>query len=411
MVELCRIELIYAAILVICSMNVGFIMAYPSVSNDGFKESFSISKNEARIFETMSYITAIAGPYISDFILNFCGRKTAMFGFTVFCTILWFVYPSMNGNTFWIGYVDRAFMGFLLGAYSALIPLYLVELTPPKASGFFGSFYQSGLFFGTVSCQLIGVYLDWKNMSYIGGGICLLFLFMVWFIPDSPAVVSARSAPESIFQKEYMKKLVYGLILFFFQSFTGYCHVMSTIYDVFMKAGIVFPKLMANSIAGTVAVVSAFIGGFVIQWLGRKVSWIISSAGITISHLIQAVSLKTDMPNWIPFFTLLLFLFSFSVSMGSYPYFAMAETMPTPVRSIAVTIAASESWGFYLLHFMLNEVISELIGEFALVITYMGIAVCSCVFGFFFVETPDFNAIGADLYHDMNEMRSSDIDE
>lgn len=411
--EFCRIELVYSSILLISSINIGFVISYPYASTNSFIHDLEITSNERRLFRGITYMTAISGPYICDFAFHYFRRKTTLIIFMGINTILWFILPSLNKKLFWIGYIDRALIGIVLGALSMIVPIYLIELTSKENSGFFGSLYQFAVFFGVVTCELIGNYLDWKAISYVGGGICLFFLFMIWFNPDSPVVLSTsidlsttqtnsnqNARPyNSIFYCEYIKKLIYGIILFFFQNFTGVAHVILNIPDVFKLAGIIFPDTMAYSIALIISVFFSFIGCFIHHSYGRKIPWIISSAGIFISLIIQTIFLKVVMPNWIPFMTHFLFIAFFSLSLASYPYFALAELFPSSVRSVAVAVGCSASWTFTFLNFLFYELIKKSVGEFVLMIFFICLALFSCTFGFFFVDKPDLKSFYPDSYH------------
>ena len=404
--DFCSAQTISVGILFISAVNNGFILNYPSVVNSELIEKLNISKHAGFIFEGLTYLTAIAGPYISDLLFHILSRKITMLVLIVISTILWFVLPSINENTFWGGYIIRSIMGFIAGASSSLIPIYMVELAPSTASGFFGSFYPMGVFSGILLCEFIGSYLDWKNLSYIAGGICLLYLFMHYFISDSPVSHSNQSIHETIFHQKYMSALIFGIALFFVQNFVGYFYMIKSIPNVFVDAGIIPTNSIARIITEAVITFSAIIGSFFLQFLGRKISWITSSAGILISYIIKGICYKVSTPSWVPLFALLLFFFSYSLGVGLFPFFSMAELMPTPVRSISVAIVSSVSWLFYLLNFGGNELLIRVVGNFSLTMVFLGFSFFSLIFGMFFVNTPDFQTIAADLYQNINDSSS-----
>lgn len=434
--EFCTFELVYSAILLITSLNIGFIISYPYAATESLNYDLEITSNEKHLFIGISYMTAISGPYICDFAFHYFRRKTTLIILMSINTILWFILPSLNKKYFWVGYVDRALIGIVLGALSSLIPIYLVEISSQENTGFFGSLYQFAVFFGVVTCELIGNYLDWKVISYIAGGICLFFLFMIWFSPDSPVVVSQRfttaslTVPEtthdsssptpgnnqnarpynSIFYWPYIQRIFYGICLSFFQNFTGIIQIVKNVPDIFKLAGIIFPDTMTYSIIVMVAVFFSFIGCFFHHSYGRKVPWIVSSAGMFFSLLIQTIFLKVKMPKWIPFLTHFLFIAFFSLSVASYPCFALAEIFPASVRSFAVAVGCSASWAFTFLAFMLYKLFEGLTGEFILMIIFMCFALLSCIFGFFCINWPDLKVFYPDSYYgiDIDERASND---
>lgn len=441
--EFCTIELVYSVILLISSLDIGFTISYPYASTESLIEDLGITNNECRLFAGIAYMTAISGPYICDFVFHYFRRKTTIIIFMSINTLLWFILPSLNKNHFWIGYIDRAFSGIVLGALTSLVPIYLIEISPKECTGFFGSLFQFAVFFGFVTCELIGNYLDWKMISYIGGGICLFFLFMIWFSPDSPVIVSQRfstvssvtlpsnteSSPSptlstsetqtnnqdsrphnSIFYWPYIQKITYGIILFFFQNFTGISIFFNNVPDVFKLTGIIFPDSMAYAVIFIVVVFFCFLGCFFHHSFGRKIPWIISSAGMFVSLLIQAIFLKTKMPKWIPFFTHFLYFSFFGISLSSYPYFALAEIFPSSLRSFAVAVGCSTSWVFTLFNVLLHKPIEELLGQFVLLIIFMCLAFLSCIFGYFFVDKPDLKALDQNSYYGIDDEERTSID-
>ena len=148
-----------------------------------------------------------------------------------------------------------------------------------------------------------------------------------------------------------------------------------------------------------VVVFFSFIGCFLHHSFGRKVPWMISSAGMLISLLIQTIFLKVKMQNWVPFLTHFLFFAFFGLSVATYPYFALAEIFPSSVRSFAVAVGCSSSWAFTFLNFMFHRLIKELINDFVLMLFFLTVSLLSFIFGFFWVSKPDMQSLYPDSYY------------
>lgn len=425
MVNYCRVELLYGAILLISCVNIGFVTSYSFVSSNNLKKELEITFSQYAIFDVITYFAAICGPYISYFVLLFTGRKIAILILMIMNSIMWFVLPSLTKKIFIIGYIDRAFFGIIVGALSTLLPIYLIEISPPKMVGLFGSIYQTAVFFGNVVCDLVGNYLDWKDVSYIGGGISLFFLFMIWFMPDSPEskhhkqTIDNSSTPaqnklsiaklrNSIFHRDYIQQLSICILLVFFQTSTGFFLFRENIPYVFKEVGFILPELMSYSISEMALVLFSIIGSILIQLNGREVPFSISSFGICIPLIIQAISLKVEMPKSISFFTHHFYFAFYSFSLAIYPSFAAAELFPTKTRSIAVAITTSFYWLFYLIHLVISQTFQSSFDQFIQIIVSLVIAVFGCIFGLRFVHTPNPDIIHSSRYFGIKNDDSSE---
>jgi MFS family permease len=58
-----------------------------------------------------------------------------------------------SDSVLWLGLLLRALCGLAIGVYSVIVPLYLVELSPPESTGFFGTLHQLGIAVGFVICS------------------------------------------------------------------------------------------------------------------------------------------------------------------------------------------------------------------------------------------------------------------
>ena len=394
---LCK-ELLYALILLLGSLTFGFIIAYPSPAMPSMREKWpgQISDTEYQFFNSASSLFAIAGPFICNFILNYLGRKPTTCIIAIFASISWFLLLATSPKLIWFTIFVRALCGIAMGAFSSIIPMYIVELAPVAHAAFFGSLNQLGVATGIVICYLVGNWADWFQTAIVGGCIPALLIFLVWLIPESPALYEslnkdndqANMLKESIFQKKYMKPLFIGIALMFFQQFSGVNGLLTNLSDLFTNAGVNLESGIASSIASSAQIIAVLCGGILMDFFGRKKLWIMSSFGLVIALIIYVIPLKVDTTPVLPIIAIFVFMFAFGIGLGPIPWFIIPEMFPYTVRSTAQSICSAVNWVCaFIVIFIFNWLIS-LMGQFGTMILFCVICLGSAIFGIFVISEP-----------------------
>jgi len=140
---------------------------------------------------------------------------------------------------------------------------------------------------------------------------------------------------------------------------------------IFKSSGSFVSPSIASIILSLVMLVSTLISNIFIDKVGRKVLLGASSIGCFLSLLGLATFffLKEkleilDLPGraffkkysvmksyvglflgWIPVFSLVLFVLSFSMGLGPLPWIVMAEIFPGKIRGVASSFVTSFNWG------------------------------------------------------------------
>jgi MFS family permease len=306
----------------------------------------------------------------------------------------------MTARLFWFGIVVRGLLGVSIGSFSALSPVYIVELSPPDATGFFGSLNQLAIASGFVVCPLVAIGLGWRQIAGIGALIVAALIPLVWLIPDSRPELSS-GPKESIFQRQWAAPLIVASLMMVFQQTSGINAILTNLIDLFDSAGIEIDSQVASAITGVAQVVACMCGGFLIQKLGRKIIWIVSLAGMAIADLIYGISRFTSIqekgtfPPWAPIVLIFFFCFAFGLGAGPIPWFIVAELFPPSVRGTAQSIATSVNWlfAFLVMQFWPNVSNAKTgIGEAGTFMLFAGSCAIGAVFGVIFVK----NETGSD---------------
>lgn len=205
---ICVKELGYAMIILLGSITFGTIMCYPSPAGNEIRRRHNLSNDstEWSFYNSVSSLFAISGPFVTIGFLKLFknSRRKVVYTLSIIGTAFWLL-NCLTKYNIWVGIVMRAFLGVVMGSYSSISPMYLVEISPTGRSGFFGSLNQIGIVIGMVFFDFIGPSLSYVSMNFVGAGITGLQSCLIWLIEESPVVESINEEEEKeneIKQKE-----------------------------------------------------------------------------------------------------------------------------------------------------------------------------------------------------------------
>lgn len=405
----CGVLILHAMILMLGSLTFGYVLGYPSPTIPEIVDDFNLATSQTTIFNSISSLTAIAGPFIAHAILYFASRRLTTFIISTVGALFWGLLLIMNKKLFWWGILCRAILGIVMGAYSSIIPMYIIEIAPKDHTGFFGTLNNLGIGLGLVLLYLCGNWLHWKVLTIIGCCICGLLMLLVWLVPESP-VVKEDVKKESVFQKKYMKGLMIGIAMMFFQQFSCINGILTNLTTLFNKAGINVNNGIASAISSSAQVITIFISSFFVERFGRRPAWCISAAGIVVFLLIYAFSVKFDWGKYAPVAAIFCFLFFYGLGTGPVAWYIVPELFPDSVRSAATSIASSANWLCAFIVIQIFPSLDSAIGTFWAIVIFAIISVGSFIFGFFCVTEPVNNTLDNEK-EDSKERDSSNTKE
>nr|CAB3476406.1 unnamed protein product [Digitaria exilis] len=227
--------------------------------------------------------------------------------------------------------IGRLLAGIGIGISSALVPLYISEISPTEIRGTLGSVNQLFICIGILAALLAGLPLAanpswWRTMFGIAVVPSILLAVGMAFSPESPRwlfqqgkVIQAESAvkrlygkekvtevmydlrasgqsssePEAgwfdLFSKRYWKVVSVGAALFLFQQLAGINAVVYYSTSVFRSAGIA-SDVAASALVGAANVFGTMIASSLMDKQGRKSLLITSFSGMGASMLLLALS-------------------------------------------------------------------------------------------------------------------------
>ena len=312
-------------------------------------------------------------------------------------TIAWAFLPLMSEHTVWLGIILRALAGVVIGGFSSVIPMYIVELAPPEATGFFGSLNQLGVTIGVTLCYVSGIFCGWQMIAVVGSAIALTLALIIWYIPESPvsgktAIVDDPASSWEIFRGKWLCKTIVCMLLMVFQQFCGVNAILTNLSDLFSDAGVTLDINVASTITSIAQVISVLIGGFLIEKIGRRWTWIVSFGGLTIADLLYALCrherLQKRFPRWFPIADVFLFLLAYGLGGGPIPWFVASEMFPPELRPAAASAVSVSNWSMVFVVVEAFPYVKKAMGDFGCFLVFTVFSLIGTIFGVFYITDP-----------------------
>ncbi|KAK8899450.1 glucose import [Tritrichomonas musculus] len=396
---LCSKDLLYAFIICMGPFTFGHVVAYPSPTGAEIRKLHHLSDNslEWSFYNGVSSLTAIVGPFLSEFLLRFFkdSRKKTCFSLAVAATVFWCL-NVVTKFSIWAGIAARALIGFVLGAFSSISPMFLVEIAPKGASGFYGSLNQLSLVFSSIILNCLGPHLNYLQLSIYCACFPLVQSALIWFVPEPSPDLEKRddslseqnAEKESLWQKKYVPGLMVGILMMVFQQFCGINAVVTNLVDLMNASGLNFNPCYQAGIVQCSQCIAVLVGGILVDKLGRKIVWMISSGIVTIFLLIFALNTKYNWSNILPLISIFLYEFGFGIGFGPIPWFIIPEYFDFGVRALATEVVTAVNWTCAFAIIFLWPLMKEGLGMFGSFLLFMVIAFGALLYGLFYIHEP-----------------------
>ncbi|GJN40639.1 hypothetical protein PR202_gb29886 [Eleusine coracana subsp. coracana] len=316
--------------------------------------------------------------------------------------------------------IGRLLAGIGIGISSALVPLYISEISPTEIRGTLGSVNQLFICIGILAALVAGLPLAgnpawWRTMFGIAVIPSILLAVGMAFSPESPRwlfqqgkVAQAESAvkrlygkekvtevmydlrasgqsssePEAgwfdLFSKRYWKVVSVGAALFLFQQLAGINAVVYYSTSVFRSAGIA-SDVAASALVGAANVFGTMIASSLMDKQGRKSLLITSFSGMAVSMLLLALSFtwKVLAPysGTLAVVGTVLYVLSFALGAGPVPALLLPEIFASRIRAKAVALSLGMHW---VSNFFIGLYFLSVVNKFGISTVYLGFAsVCA----------------------------------
>ncbi|KAK8694400.1 hypothetical protein V6N13_071953 [Hibiscus sabdariffa] len=316
--------------------------------------------------------------------------------------------------------IGRLLAGIGIGITSAVVPLYISEISPTEIRGALGSVNQLFICIGILAALVAGLPLAgnpgwWRAMFGLAVVPSILLALGMTYSPESPRwlfqqgkISEAEKSIEALYGKERVTEVMYelsnagqgstepeagwvdlfscryrkvvsvGAALFLFQQFAGINAVVYYSTAVFHSAGIA-SDVAASALVGASNVFGTVIASSLMDKQGRKNLLITSFAGMGASMLLLSVSFSWKVLG--PYSGMLavvgtvLYVLSFSLGAGPVPALLLPEIFASRIRAKAVALSLGTHW---ISNFVIGLYFLSVVDKFGIGAVYMVFAtVCS----------------------------------
>ncbi|CAN7067781.1 unnamed protein product [Brassica rapa subsp. trilocularis] len=394
---------LFSTFVAVCgSFEFGSCVGYSAPTQSSIRQDLNLSLAEFSMFGSILTIGAMLGAVMSGHISDLTGRKGAMRTSACFCITGWLaVFFSKSALLLDVG---RFFTGYGIGVFSYVVPVYIAEISPKNLRGALTTLNQLMIVIGSSVSFLIGSLISWKILALTGLSPCIVLLFGLCFIPESPrwlakagrekefraalqklrgrdtditneaeeiqASIQAleilpKARIQDLVSKKYSRSVIIGVSLMVFQQFVGINGIGFYASETFVKAGLSSGKLGTIAIA-CVQVPITVLGTVLIDKCGRRPLIMISSGGIFLGCILTGTSFflkgQSLLLEWVPFLAVggvLIYIAAFSIGMGPVPWVIMSEIFPINVKGIAGSLVVLVNWsGAWAVSYTFNFLMS-----------------------------------------------------
>ncbi len=391
----------------------GYDTAVISGTTDIVAGQFSLDELAKGWYVGCALIGSIVGVLVAGMLSDFLGRKKTMLISALMFSVSAIGCAVCSDLTQLV--IFRMIGGFGIGVVSIVSPAYISEIAVPEKRGMLVSLYQLAITVGFLLAYLVN-YLVLKsadtslagasqavrnadplgvrmfNSEYWRGMLGyetipdLLFLLVIFFIPESPRWLivkgreeQARSVLSRIYPspddvaaqlaltrasiagevKSEWKALLepgirtavlLGSAIAILGQFMGVNAVLYYGPEIFKDAGFEDP-LFSTVLVGVVNMLTTVIALLIIDKVGRKqlVYWGVSGMIVCLVMIGLYFALGT-LPTWFMLTFFLLYVFCTAISISAVIFVLLGEMYPNRVRGMAMSVAGFALWvGTYLI--------------------------------------------------------------
>ena len=345
----------------------------------------------------------VIGGAVSGFMASHLGRRRSL----IAAAIMFFVsavgswcpesgilpYGEATTTLLVVFNLYRILGGVGVGLASAVVPMYIAEISPARIRGTLVSCNQFAIIFGMLvvyfvnymirnslgetaeAIQAAMVDIGWRRMFLSEAFPAGTFALLILLVPETPRFLALKGSDERAYRileringatearnilqeikatvNEKREKLftygvaviVIGVLLSFFQQAVGINVVLYYAPRIFENMGASGDaSMMQTVVMGVVNIIFTVVAIFTVDKLGRKPLLIIGSIGMMVGMAALAALSFTDTIGMAALVFIILYTASFMMSWGPICWVLIAEIFPNTIRSQAVAIAVAAQW-------------------------------------------------------------------
>ncbi len=367
----------------------GFLFGYDlsliGAANVYLKDQFHLSPEVMGFTTASAALGCMMGPFLGAWLCDAIGRERTM----IVASFLLAVGAIMTAlsQTITLFNIFRILGGVGVGLCSVASPMYIAEMSPHRMRGKLGTMYQLAIVVGSTAAPLIGYVLVglfppdvcWRWMFASQMAVVVVFALFLFLLPPSPrwlaqkgrqeealavlARVHGEGAPlelrginEAIAQEtgglaELMQPgigyaLLIGLLLAFFNNWTGWSAMGGYIPMLFEMAGVQQRNVAILQFAFTYLAMAILTVAsmWLVDRVGRRPLWIVASILMAMITALTGAVFQYHLHGAPVLTVLLLCTVPHGLALGGLPWLMMSELFPNRIRAKAVAVTTTFLW-------------------------------------------------------------------
>jgi facilitated trehalose transporter len=281
--------------------------------------------------------------------------------------------------------------GFCVGITSLSLPVYLGETVQPEVRGTLGLLPTAFGNIGILLCFVVGKYVIWSELAFLGATLPIPFLLLMFLIPETPRWFVSRGREErarralkwlrgknadvepelkgivkshcdaerhassnaiyELLKRSNLKPLSISLGLMFFQQLSGINAVIFYTVSIFKDAGSTIDGNLCTIIVGIVNFIAVFIATVLIDRLGRKILLYISGTAMIITLFVlggffyyKNAGNDISQIGWLPLAAFVIYVVGFSLGFGPIPWLMLGEILPGNLIENSYKVSLTENF-------------------------------------------------------------------
>lgn len=342
----------------------GYDTAVISGTTEVVKMQFGLTTGGEGWYVGCALIGSIIGVLLAGMMSDFLGRKKTMLISAVLFSIS--AIGCAVSADFTQLVIFRMIGGFGIGIVSIVSPVYISEVSPAEVRGTMVSLYQLFITIGFLLAYLANFLIlkgttmadYWRPMLGAEAIPDLLFLVLIFFIPESPRWLQVRGQRQdnseawaALREPGILKAVLIGSAIAILGQFMGVNAVLYYGPKIFADAGFQDP-LFSTVLVGVVNMLTTVIALMIIDKVGRKqlVWWGVGGMIFCLLMIGLYFLPFTSLPTGFMLTFFLLYVFCTAISISAVVFVLLSEMYPNRVRGLAMSIAGFALWvGTYLI--------------------------------------------------------------
>lgn len=369
----------------------GFLFGYDTGVVSGallfFKHDFHLNGFEQGSVVSVLLLGAMAGALGAGRVADRIGRRRTLgLEGVVFLIGTAIVVASQDYAMILVG---RVVLGLAVGAASAIVPVYLSEISPPLIRGRILTLNQLLITIGILIAYGVNLAFsasaDWRAMFALGAVPAIVLAVGSFGLPESPAwqlahgqaeraramicSVSGEARADELIERYQARvraarehpmrrqrrfvllhprvraALIVGLTLAALQQFGGINTIIYYAPTIIEETGLTASNAILYSVAiGAINFTMTVVAIRLVDRVGRRPLLLISLAGMLVTLVLLGLSFVAHLGSGLSLLFMVLYIASFAVGLGPVFWALIGEIFPGPAHADGSSASTAVNW-------------------------------------------------------------------